>query len=222
MFVNILLWRSALIRGQLSCSPTARFDRIKVKTTAPTRPSYRISVFNGRPSEWAFSGKPTVRRAEIRVPRRPLCAPQTFRCITIIARPQHNVGHASRRNPHVFIVSDRFFFPRFCSYSVRLPVEHDHHRARGRGGRRLGQNEVHLRPGHRSAVHGQVVQGPAGVLQVRAEGAAAHQGVPVARNQRGREYTKIRRYWRSCVIIKRGGGVLQTFFFFFVRSLCPL
>jgi len=74
---------------------------------------------------------------------------------------------------------------------MRQPVQHEHNGSLGRGVRRVGQDDVHLRPGIRSAVHGQVVQRSAGVLQVRAEGTAAHQSVPVARHKRGRKCTEI-------------------------------
>lgn len=54
-------------------------------------------------------------------------------------------------------------------------------------GRQYGRDAVRLRPGTGSPVHGQVVQGPAGILPVRAQRAAAHEGVPVGHHQRRRK-----------------------------------
>jgi len=83
---------------------------------------------------------------------------------------------------------------------MRQSVQYEHNGSRGRGVRRVGQDDVHLRPGIRSAVHGQVVQRSAGVLQVRAEGTAAHQSVPVARHKRGRKCTEIKDNMILCTI----------------------
>jgi len=74
---------------------------------------------------------------------------------------------------------------------MQQSIEHEHNRSFGGGVRRVGQDDLHLRSRIRSAVHGQVVQRTAGVLQVRAEGTAAHQGVSVARNKRGRKCAKM-------------------------------
>jgi len=74
---------------------------------------------------------------------------------------------------------------------MRQSVQHEHNGSRGRGVWRVGQDDVHLRPRIRSAVHGQVVQRSPRVLQVRAEGTSAHQSVSLARHKRRRKCTEI-------------------------------
>lgn len=63
----------------------------------------------------------------------------------------------------------------------------------GHQGRRVVAAVVRLRPGRRAAVLDQMVFRRPGVLQVRAEGVAAHQSLPVVRVHVGR-----RKYAGSC------------------------
>lgn len=56
--------------------------------------------------------------------------------------------------------------------------------SQGRTCRSFGHVGVRLRPGNGTFVFGQVVQGPGRVLQIRAQGGAADQGLPVARTSR--------------------------------------
>lgn len=74
---------------------------------------------------------------------------------------------------------------------MQQSVQHEHNGSHGRGFRRFGQDDVYLRPGFRSFVHGEMVQGPAGVLQIRAQGTAPHKGISVARHKRGRKHLTI-------------------------------